>query len=234
MDNKDLIQKVNNAVKIIHKQAVISPIITGLSGGKDSLVLCQLFKIAGVKCKYFHLVFMPNLRIDRDLMAYPIARFNIPPEDVYNYVGDGFYLAFRSGLYGFPVKELRDSVKKVRRKDMYTFIARQHKATVCTGVKRVDSIETMRMIDNNRGIGIHPLKDWKPADIFSFLKSYRIDLPPLTKKGVRGVGLRDQSINFLYEEYPDDIEKIEKVFPFVKVAVWKYKYYDLRKDFRIV
>lgn len=234
MDNKDLIQKVNNAVKIIHKQAVISPIITGLSGGKDSLVLCQLFKIAGVKCKYFHLSFMPDLRIEKDLMAYPMVRFNIPEQDVFWYLADTFYIAFRSGLYGHPMREFRMKMKKIRRKDIYTVIGRQHKSTVCTGVKRIDSIEMTRMIDNNRGIGIHPLKDWTPADVFSFLKSYKIDLPPLTKKGVRGVSLRDESILFMYENYPDDIERLEKLFPFIRVAYWKYKYYDLRKDFRIV
>lgn len=234
MDNKDLIQKVNEAVKIIHKQAVISPIITGLSGGKDSLVLCQLFKIAGVKSKYFHLSFMPDLRVEKDLMAYPITRFNIPEEDVYYYLSESFYQVFKSGLYGYPMREFRNTIKKIRRKDIYAVIGRQHKACICTGVKRYDSIEMMRMIDNNRGIGIHPLKNWTPADVFSFLKSYRIDLPPLTKKSVRGIGVRDETILFLYENYPDDIEKLETWLPFIRVAYWKYKYYDLRRDFRMV
>ena len=62
-----------------------------------------------------------------------------------------------------------------------------------------------------------------------------IAIPSLTKKGCRGVGLfPDSSALFIFENYYDDFLKIEKIFPFARAIVYKYKYFDLHRSMRII
>ena len=91
-----------------------------------------------------------------------------------------------------------------------------------------------RLLEHNKGIGIYPLMDWTLEDVLTFLKMYKIDLPPLTLKGIRGIGIMDEDILFINEYYPDDIERIERFFPFIKAVIYKYKYYELTKKVRLV
>lgn len=230
----DLSQKIDKSIKMIQRQAILTPLIIGLSGGKDSLILCQLFRLAGVKAKYFHMYFMPNLRIERDMLAYAKARFNIKDDDIFQYPSEHFVASFKNGYYTWGLYELKKGIKEFKRKDLFRMIAKQHKACICTGVKKTDGIQMTRMLDHNTGIGIYPLIDWTLSDVFTFMKAYKIEVPELILKGCRGVGLVDESILFMAEHYPDDIERISKVFPFVKAIIYKYKYYDLKKTFRVV
>lgn len=230
----DLAKKIEKSITIIRKQAVLTRIIVGLSGGKDSLVLCQLFKLARIRPIYFHMYFMPNLRIEHDLIAYPSARFDICQDDIYQYPSEHFLKCFKYGFYTWSASELKRGVIDIRRKQLFAMISKQHRSCICTGVKKADGIQMQRLLERNNGIGIYPLEDWTTADVFAFLQAHKIELPPLTLKGCRGVGITDEGILFMSKHYPDDLERIESIFPFVKAIAYKYKYYDLKAKIRIV
>lgn len=229
-----LSEKIDKAIKVIQKQALLTDIIVGLSYGKDSLALCQLFRLAEVKPKYFHMYFLPNLRIEHELASYCLARFNIKENEVFQYPSEHFIASYKYGYYTYALPEMKKKIKAISRKQLFAMISQKHKACICTGVKKADGIMMQRLLEHNKGIGIYPLMDWTLEDVLTFLKMYKIDLPPLTLKGIRGIGIMDEDILFINEYYPDDIERIERFFPFIKAVIYKYKYYELTKKVRLV
>jgi 3'-phosphoadenosine 5'-phosphosulfate sulfotransferase (PAPS reductase)/FAD synthetase len=226
-------ERVEKSVKLLKEKAFFGTLLIGLSGGKDSLCLCELVKIAEItNVKYFFMYFLPDLRIQDDLLAYPIRRFNIPEHDVIKTPSEHFMACMRNGIYTWPFSKSKE-IPNVSRTDIFRKIAKDNKGSIITGVKKSDGIVMSRIIDQNRGIATYPMKDWTLKDVFTFMELRYIDIPPLTKEGCRGVGIEDANILFIYNHYYDDFLKIEEVFPFVRAIVKKYAYYNLKNAFRI-
>lgn len=235
--NTDLLErKVEKSIKILKNKSCVSKLLIGLSGGKDSLVLCELVRMAGIRGElYFNMEFLPDFQIQKDLLAYAEKRFNIKHEDIIKIPSEHFLACWKTGVYSWQHKERDKSVKNISRTDIFRMLEKKYKGTVITGVKKCDSLQMQRMLDQNRGVAVYPLADWTLQDVFSFMQIRKIDIPPLTLKGCRGVGIsHDSSILFIYEHYYDDFLKIEKVFPFVRAIVLKYEYYNLKKTLRVI
>jgi 3'-phosphoadenosine 5'-phosphosulfate sulfotransferase (PAPS reductase)/FAD synthetase len=225
--------KIAQSVKVLKEKAFLGTLLIGLSGGKDSLCLCELVKIAEItNVKYFFMYFLPELRIQDDLLAYPIRRFNIPEHDIIRTPSEHFMLCFRNGVYAWPSSKSKET-PAVSRTDIFRKIAREHKGIIITGVKKSDGVVMSRMVEQNRGVATYPVKDWTLKDVFTFMELRHIDVPALTKAGCRGVGIEDANILFIYENYYDDFLRIEAVFPFVRAIVKKYAYYNLKNSFRV-
>lgn len=236
MELEQLEAKVQKSVDILKSRSHISRLLIGLSGGKDSLCLCELIKMAEItNVKYFNMEFLPNLRIQRELLEYACHRFNIPCEQIIKIPSEHFMKCMHFSAYTWYSEQAKKDFPNVSRTDVFKIVARENKGTVVTGVKKVDSIMMRRMINKNRGICIYPLADWDLKDILLFMKLRKIDIPQLTKKGCRGIGISDDNdLLFILENFPDDFERIEKVFPFVRAATLKYKYFDLKRTTRII
>jgi 3'-phosphoadenosine 5'-phosphosulfate sulfotransferase (PAPS reductase)/FAD synthetase len=226
--------KIAKSVKVLKEKSFLGTLLIGLSGGKDSLCLCELVKIAEItNVKYFFMYFLPDLRIQDDLLAYPIRRFNIPEHDIIKVPSEHFMLCFKNGVYTWPSSKSKE-ITSVSRTDIFRKIAKEHKGVIVTGVKKSDGIVMSRMVDQNHGVAAYPMKDWTLKDVFTFMELRRIEMPPLTKAGCRGVGIEDANMLFIYNNYYDDFLKIESVFPFVRAIVKKYAYYNLKTSFRVV
>jgi 3'-phosphoadenosine 5'-phosphosulfate sulfotransferase (PAPS reductase)/FAD synthetase len=226
-------ERVEKSVKLLKEKAFLGTLLIGLSGGKDSLCLCELVKIAEItNVKYFFMYFLPDLRIQDDLLAYPVRRFNIPEHDVIKTPSEHFMACMRNGIYTWPSSKSKE-MPNISRTDIFRKIAKEHKGIIITGVKKSDGIVMSRMIEQNRGVATYPIRDWTLKDVFVFMELRHIAIPPLTKAGCRGVGIEDANILFIYENYYDDFLKIESVFPFARAIVKKYAYYNLKKSFRV-
>lgn len=236
MDLERLETKVRKSVDILKGRSHISRLLIGLSGGKDSLCLCELVKMAEItNVRYFNMEFLPDLRIQRDLLEYACHRFNIPYEQIIKIPSEHFMKCMHFSAYTWYSEQARKDFPNVSRTDVFKTIAREHKGTIVTGVKKADSLMMSRMINQNKGICLYPLAEWDLKDVLMFMKLRKIDIPPLTKKGCRGIGISDDNdLFFIAENYPDDFERIEKVFPFVRAATLKYKYFGLKRSMRIV
>lgn len=184
--------------------------------------------------KYFNMEFLPDLRIQRELLEYACHRFNIPYEQIIKVPSEHFMKCMHYSVYTWYSEQAKKDFPKVSRTDVFKSIARKYKGTIIAGVKKVDSMTMMRMINGNKGICVYPIVDWTLKDVLTFMELRKIKLPELTKKGCRGVGLEDSDILFMYEHYPDDFKKVESVFPFVRAIVLKYKYFNLKKSLRVV
>jgi tRNA(Ile)-lysidine synthase TilS/MesJ len=224
--------KIAESVEVLKGKSFLGTLLVGLSGGKDSLCLCELIKIAEItNVKYFFMYFLPELRIQDDLLAYPIRRFNIPEHDIIKTPSEHFMLCFRNGIYTWPSSKPKE-IPVVSRTDVFRKLAKEHKGIVVTGVKKSDGIIMSRMVDRNRGAAVYPMKDWTLKDVFTFMKLRHIEIPALAKEGCRGVGIEDANLLFIYKHYYDDFLRIEEVFPFVRAVVKKYGYFNLKNSFR--
>ena len=235
MSLEALEQKVRKSVEMIKARALISNIIIGLSGGKDSLCLCELAKMAGVKSPcYFNMEFLPGLRVQRDMLEYACQRFNINYDDILKVPSEHYIKSMHYSAYTWYSPKANKTFPNCSRTDVFRSVAGRLKGTVITGVKKADGMMMTRMINNNRGVCLYPMADWTLKDVFSFMEIRKIKIPELTKKGCRGVGLEYGDLKFIADNYPDDYEKITSVFPFAPVILKTVEYFDLHKSMRII
>lgn len=236
MFNQELFEKkVQKSIDELKARSHISRLLIALSGGKDSLCLCELIKMAEItNVKYFNMEFLPDLQIQKDLLDYACKRFNIPYEQIIKVPSEHFINCMRHSAYKWYNENAKKEFPQTSRTDIYRLVAQENKGTVITGVKKADSLMMMRKINNNGGVELCPLRDWKLEDVLMFMKLRNINIPDLIKQGVRGVGLEDHSISYIYEHYPEDYKKILETFQFAGAMVHKYKYFDINKSVRRV
>lgn len=228
-------QNVDKAIRVLKERAKISNLMIGLSGGKDSLCLCELVKMAGIKnVGYFNMEFLPNLRIQDDLLRYPCERFGIDFDSIDRVPSEHFMKCMHYSAYTWWSRSAMKTYPNVSRTDIFKFIAKKHKASIITGVKKCDSMQMLRMLSKAAGTCIYPLEDWTLKDVLTFMSDRKIAIPPLTKKGCRGVGLEYNNLKFIFENYPDDFAKIEEIFPFARVILLTHKYFNIKDTMRIV
>lgn len=236
MELEQLEKKVRKSVDTLKARANISRLLIGLSGGKDSLCLCELVKMAEItNVKYFNMEFLPNLRIQRDLLEYACHRFNIPYEQIIKMPSEHFMTCMHFSAFTWYSEKSKKDFPNISRTDVFKTVAKTYKGTVVTGVKKCDSMMMQRMVNQNKGICLYPLADWSLKDVLTFMKLRQIDIPPLAKKGCRGISLSDDtSLLFILENYPDDFKRIENIFPFIRAQTLKYRYFDLHRTVRLV
>lgn len=232
---EELEKKVQKSIDILKQRSHISRLLIGLSGGKDSSCLCELIKMAGItNVSYFNMEFLPELQIQKDLLEYCCHRFNIPYEQIIKVPSEHFIKSVRGCWFTWYDKEAGKKFPNVSRTDIFHKVAKEYKGTVVVGTKKADSMIMQQMINENHGICLYPMADWKLRDVLLFMKIRDIRISDMTKKGCRGVSISDDNdLFFIYENYPEDFERIEQIFPFVRAQILKYKYFDLHRSVRL-
>lgn len=194
------------------------------SFGKDSLVLLDLLypRFKRILCVFMY--FVKDLEhINRWIRwaqaKYPKAEFIQVPHWNLTYI-------LRSGMYCVPnpnvkLMKLADVVKSMRLKTgiEYCFL----------GMKKADGMNRRLMLntyeDNgyeNKGL-VYPLADWTQKDILSYMKQHGLPEPVrYSLKASSGVGFNEDCMLWLRRNYPQDLEKIYKVFPMAERVLYEY------------
>lgn len=85
-------------------------------------------------------------------------------------------------------------------------------------------------IDYKRG-RFYPLAYWKKQEVMQYIKFKKLYLSPEQKKlGFSFRSLAGNELATIQELYPNDFEKILKVFPFAGAAVEHYKKYEVQDN----
>lgn len=192
--------------------------------GKDSLVLLDLIypKFERVVCVFMY--FVKDLEhINRWInwvkAKYPKIEFVQIPHWNLTYI-------LRGGLYCVPnpkvkLLKLADVIKSMRLKYgiEYTFL----------GMKKADGMNRRLMLKRyegneyeNKGL-CYPLADWTQKDILSYMKQNNLPEPVrYSLKASSGVGFNLDCMFWLQKNYPQDLERIYKVFPMAERILWEY------------
>ena len=192
--------------------------------------------MAGVQDKtgYFFMEFMPDLQIQEDLLDYPCKRFDIDKDSIVRVSSEHFTKCMHYSAYTWYSKRAKKDFPDISRTEVFKYIAKSTKSTIVTGVKKCDSMQMQRMLSKAVGTCIYPMENWTLNDVLTFMKERNISIPPLTKKGCRGVGITYNEIKFIQENYPDDFRRIETVFPFIQALLLSHKYFGIKDTMRIV
>ena len=194
------------------------------SFGKDSLVLLDLLypRFKRILCVFMY--FVKDLEhIDRWIKwaqaKYPNAEFVQVPHWNLTYI-------LRSGLYcvanpKVKLMKLADVVKAMRLKYGigYCFL----------GMKKADSMNRRLMLKGyeesgyeNAGL-VYPLADWTQKDILAYMRQRNLPAPiRYSLKASTGVGFNEDCLLWLRDNYPQDLQKIYKVFPMAERVFFEY------------
>lgn len=194
--------------------------------GKDSLVTLDLVypRFERVVCVFMYFV--------KDLdhingwirwvkKKYPKVEFMQVPHWNLTYI-------LRGGLYCVPnpkVKlwNLSKTIEALRLKTncYYVFL----------GMKKADGMNRNLMFKGyeangyeNKGL-VYPLASWTQKDVLAYMKQKRLPQPVrYSSKAGGGVGFSKETFTWLEKHYPQDLEKIYKVFPMSERILFEKNY----------
>ncbi|MCC7422554.1 MAG: phosphoadenosine phosphosulfate reductase family protein [Planctomycetaceae bacterium] len=204
----------------------VDTITVGVSGGKDSLVtldLCaKVFGPANVRA--FFLFYVQGLECEEKHLRGAENRYGIT---IHRLPNPGLAALLRTSALRRRTPSIEQAIDKQLRWTEIERIMRHRTRTdwFAYGHRITDSLQRRGMILASKGVKpkerrCYPIWDWKPADVFSYLRAKRIPLPPMYGSGrARTSGVYPGSpecLLFLRKHYPDDLERIFQVFPHSK------------------
>lgn len=219
--------KLNGTYRIIDAvRAKSDSCLLFCSLGKDSIVTLDLLypKFERIVCVFMY--FVKDLEhinnwIRWAEVKYPKIEFVQVPHWNLSYI-------LKFGMYCTPnpkvkLLKLADVVKSMRLKYgiHYVFL----------GMKKSDSMNRLLMLKSYEGQGyeneglVYPLALWNQKDVLSYMKFRGLPYPVrYGLKASNGVGFNADCLLWLREHYPNDLEKIYKVFPLSRKVLFEYDY----------
>lgn len=217
-----LYERTYNSIDRIREKTDTALLFCSL--GKDSLVLLDLVypKFERVVCVFMY--FVKDLEhINRWInwvkAKYPKIEFVQIPHWNLTYI-------LRGGLYCVPqpkikLMKLADVVKSMRLKYgiQYAFL----------GMKMADGMNRRLMLKGyaengyeNNGL-VYPLAEWVQKDVLAYMKQKNLPEPiRYSLKASSGVGFNLDCMLWLEKNFPQDLQKIYKVFPMSERILWEH------------
>ena len=192
--------------------------------GKDSLVLLDMIypRFERIVCVFMY--FVKDLEhINRWIgwvkAKYPNIEFVQVPHWNLTYI-------LRGGMYCVPnpkvkLLKLADVVKAMQLKYgiYYTFL----------GMKKADGMNRRLMLNGYEANGyeniglVYSLAEWTQKHILANMKQHNLPEPVrYSLKASSGVGFNLDCFLWLEKNYPQDLERIYKVFPLSERILWEY------------
>ena len=194
--------------------------------GKDSIVTLDMVYPHFDKVICVFMYFVRGLsHIDNWIRwvkkKYPKVEFMEVPHWNLTYI-------LRGGLYCVPnpkvkLLKLADVIKAIRLKTgaYYTFL----------GMKKADGMNRNLMLKGYEAQGyendglVYPLASWTQKDVKAYMKMKRLPQPVLYgNKASNGLGFNVDCFKWMQEHYPQDLQKIYKVFPMSERILFEEDY----------
>lgn len=206
--------------------------------GKDSIAMLDLCygKFKRIVCVFMYVV--PNLEHIQRYYVYAKKKYpNIEFIQVPHY---GYYSMIRTGFMGIKQNSkqrlwtLSDITEKVRQKTGIEW--------ACFGFKQSDSLNRRLMLRSYKGDGklsiswaskkFYPLSTYKNKDILDYIANNHLKNPE-TYGGI-GQSCGTDITSVAYQEYlkanfPNDLEKIYKVFPQARIILMQKEKEDEKR-----
>lgn len=216
----------HTAIVLNYLRSKTSEVILFYSGGKDSLVLLDLLAPVFDKVYCVFMEFLPDLRHVQPgiewVKRYPNAELIKLPHWMTSYYLKHNYFCFpqiNTKTKAFKQRDIEIKAQKITGCDWIVF-----------GHKKADSMNRLLMLRgyqfdaiNEKGKKVYPLANWSKKLILSYIDVKQLYNPiQYSHKNAHGVDLNLDVFLWLREHYPDDLERIYKVFPFSKTILYEY------------
>ncbi|MDR1937988.1 MAG: phosphoadenosine phosphosulfate reductase family protein [Tannerellaceae bacterium] len=183
------------------------------SWGKDSLVLLDLLypRFDKVICVFMY--FVPGLEHIEKYIRWAKAKYpgieidQIPHWNLTYILQSGMFCVANPKVKLLNLADI-DSAMRLKHNTGYAFY----------GMKKADSLNRRLMLgtyENYENKGkVYPLADWKQGDVLTYMKHHKLPQPVrYSKKASGGVCFDIDCFLWMRENYPEDLQKVLKVFP---------------------
>lgn len=209
-------------------------IVCAVSGGKDSLAVLDLCHRAfptseGCTVHGFFLWLVEGLECEERFLRAAESRYGmvihrLPSPTRAFFLRNSVLTKRRTDIEGSIRRDLRwgDIEAIMRSRTGADWFAYGHRIT--------DSLQRRAMIQSSGGIlekprRIYPIWDWKPRDVFGYLRARNIVIPPMfgsMRHKTAGVSPTDpEAMLFLKQNWPADYEKLVRVFPGIETLIYR-------------
>lgn len=209
--------------------ATESEILVGFSGGKDSLCTLDLCVRHFSRVVPFFTYLVDGLEVMESRLAVAKQRYGL---DVLRYPAAGLFDALKRGVYchdltwhrKLSVPSFADLVDLVRHETGIRLLAtgeRQNDYAIRGARIRANKVE-----ESNR---VYPLAKWNKFDSLAYLKVRGLPVPE-SHRDSGGVDLTTPSLLWLYDNHPQDFERLCRVFPFARAVVKRRELYGIPRE----
>lgn len=204
---------------------VTDEVIVAFSGGKESVVVLDLCYRFFKKVHPFFMYICPNLSFQERTLEwyekkYQTEIIRIPHMDVSEFF---HYGSFRISDSSFPIVSINDIYQYIRLQTDTWWIAAGER--IDDSIVRRAMMKKSGSIDVQRG-RIYPVLAWKKREIIDYIKFHNLYLGQDSKKlGFSFKSLWGKELAMLKHYFPQDYEKILRLYPFAAAGVKRYEDY---------
>ena len=200
-------------------------VIVPFSGGKDSLAVLELLHQNEFTIRPYFMYIVKGIGFQQRYLAMIERRYGF---EILQVPHPQLFQDLKWGYYRTPVPDM----PKIQWNEIDAFVRSKLglNLIICGGEKKMDSLQRRGMISStapdgycsvrNRG---YVISEWSDHDVYSFINKANIPLPPdyAMFRGSWGGDVLPRKTLQIYRRYPEDYEKLKKVYPFIEAAVLK-------------
>lgn len=224
-----LVESTQNSITNIRKQT--DSVMLFCSLGKDSIVLLDLIypHFKRIVCVFMY--FVKGLEhVERWInwvkSRYPNVEFVQVPHWNLTYV-------LRSGTYCVR----NPKVKLLKLRDVVDAMRLKYGLHYCfLGMKKADSMNRNLMLKRMEGehyesMGlVYPLAEWTQKNVLAYMKQHNLPSPVrYGKTASNGIGFNIDCFLWMRQNFPQDLQKIYKVFPMSERILWEYDHKNVNE-----
>jgi len=235
VDTADIDRKLHESKVILRKiyDGGVKKVLVAFSGGKDSFVCLDLCKkvFDEVQCYFLYLV--KGLRCEEQFLEFAERKYDVqihrwPSHHALNNMRKNVYMNNLISNEKMPRIYQVDTERSIRRKTGIRWL--------CYGMRMQDSLQRRAMISSlgvvdTTGKRVYPIYRWHNDDVYAYLRATKTPIPCMYgSKLSANVSFEPHTLLYLNEHYPDDFNKMAKVFPFVKAQVARHEFKKRREE----
>jgi phosphoadenosine phosphosulfate reductase len=214
-------------------------LLVSFSMGKDSLVLMDIARRTFDRVVGFHMSYIPEgFKFQAELLATYEEIFGVK---ILRETHWGYYASIKDGQYRDTDLDLSD-LPEPRLRDIYDHVKQQTGIElIATGAKRTDGLWRRRGFHLTRHWTdvIYPVVGWRKQHILGYCHRQGIPMPGTYGGGGGGqaafnnsnIDLSAASILYLWDEQPEDFERLEEHFPHIRAVVWRREWHGNPKGY---
>lgn len=225
----------HTSVVINHIRKKSDKIICMYSGGKDSIVLLHMLSKTFREVHAVFMYFVKDLEHQQPFLRraerFPNVVLHQYPHWMLSHYIKNAHLTFHKShdddISLMKAVHIEDAVKRKTGVEWLASGERRSdslKRYVFLGMQKFDAIAEGRK-------HIYPLSHWTKKQVRTYIKMNRLPMPvDYGQKGnSTGINLDINTLLYLKKNYPNDLEKILKAFPFAGKILFEYEYEQNKK-----
>lgn len=205
--------------------SVTDSVIVGFSGGKDSIVTLDLCFRYFKNVRPFFMYLVPGLSFQENMLKRYEERYGTEIIRLPHFECSEFlkYGSFTMADWNVDIVGINDTYAYLRDLTGIHWIAAGERCA--DSIVRNAMIKKSGSIDYKRG-RFYPLAYWKKNEVLQYIKQKKLYLSKEQKEiGFSFRSLAGNELAVIKELYPEDYEKILKVYPFAGAGVERFEKY---------